>query len=85
MVLRNFRFKMIELLSHNTTLSLNNRRREALHHGDLKIVRQKGEPRQFYDLADDPTEQTDLAEQQPGRVEALVGLYRAERAEDKDE
>jgi len=60
-----------------------NRRWEALHHGDLKIARRKGKPWQLFDLAKDPSETTDLADQQPGKVAELVKLYQAERAKDE--
>ena len=61
----------------------NSRTWESLHHGDMKIVRQKGKPWQLYDLAKDPTEKNNLAKQMPGKVDELIALYEAERAKDK--
>lgn len=60
-----------------------NRRWEALHHGDLKIVRQQGKPWQMFDLSNDPNETTDLAEKQPEKLQAMVKRYQDQRAKDK--
>lgn len=62
-----------------------NDRWEALHHGDWKIVRQKGKPWELYDLAEDPSETRDLAKQHPDTVEALAGLFRLEREKEARE
>lgn len=61
----------------------NNHKREALHYGDMKIVRQDGKPWELYDLKADPNETADLAKQKPKVVAALVKLYEAERANDR--
>jgi len=58
------------------------RRREALRHGDLKILRQRNKPWQLYDLAADPYETKDLAKGRPEALEKLVALYKQERAKD---
>ena len=61
----------------------NDRKWEALHHGDMKIVRQEGKSWELYDLANDPNEMTDLAKQMPEKLAELVELYEAERAKDQ--
>lgn len=61
----------------------NSRRWEALHQGDMKVVRQKGKPWELYDLAKDPSEKTNLAKQMPDKVAELVVRYEAEKAKDK--
>lgn len=61
----------------------NNRRWESIHQGDLKIVRQQGKPWQLFDLASDPSEKTDLAQQQPDKVKALEAVYQSQRAKDQ--
>ena len=45
--------------------------------GDWKIVRTNAEPWQLYHLPTDPTELHDLADDDPRRLEALVGRYHA--------
>jgi len=54
----------------------------SLHHGDMKIVRSGNQPWQLYDLANDPNETTDLAEQQPEQLQALVEIFEQYRASD---
>ncbi len=59
------------------------RRWEALRDGDWKIVRNGAhKPWQLYDLAADPNEQTNLAQDRRDVVLKLVEKYKAERAKD---
>lgn len=60
-----------------------NRRRVALRHGDWKIVRQDGQDEfELFNLADDPSETTDLAATKPEKLAELVALFAAEKAKD---
>ena len=47
----------------------------AVRQGDWKIVAAKGEPWELYDLAADRCETTNLADEQPERVEALAATW----------
>jgi arylsulfatase A-like enzyme len=58
------------------------RQREALRHGDWKIVRNRGPEWELYHLARDPYEQHNLRQDQPEVFESLWSLYLAERAKD---
>lgn len=61
-----------------------NRSWEALHHGDMKIVRRGTQkPWQLYDLATDPNETIDLAEKQPAKVQSLNRIFERFREGDK--
>jgi arylsulfatase len=49
----------------------------AAREGDWKIVATKNKPWELYNLAQDPTEMTNLAAKMPRRVETMAGLYQA--------
>lgn len=49
---------------------------EAYYHGDWKLIA-SGSQRELYNLADDPTEQTNLAEQYPNRVDSMDALLQS--------
>jgi len=49
--------------------------------GDWKIVRVKDRPWELYNLAEDPTESSDLADERPAKVEALEARYRRWKTE----
>ncbi|MEM7670793.1 MAG: sulfatase-like hydrolase/transferase, partial [Pseudomonadota bacterium] len=61
----------------------NNRRWEALHHGEWKIVRQKGKAWELYNLAEDPSEKNNLAQIEFETAGMLAGLYEREKMKDK--
>ena len=58
------------------------RQREALRHGDWKIVRNRGNNWELYNLAKDPYEKHNLKKEKPGVFKRLMELYRTERAKD---
>lgn len=53
----------------------NNRTWEAVHLGNMKIVRRTRKPWQLYNLTNDPGETTDLAEQHPEHLQEVVRAY----------
>jgi arylsulfatase A-like enzyme len=55
---------------------------QALLHGDWKIIRQKTQPPQLFDLAKDPYEKEDLASAQPDKLGELTDLLDAPLAKD---
>ncbi len=59
-----------------------NRRWEALRAGSHKIVRQRNQPWELYDLASDPNETTDLAADQTEILARLLAHYTLERSRD---
>lgn len=62
------------------------RQREALRHGDWKILHDRRDgPWELYDLSGDPNEEEDLASTRPEMVEQLLAIYAAERARDAAE
>ena len=52
--------------------------------GDLVLIRQKGKPYEFYDLAADPAQKSDLAARRPDAVRELDGHLQKVRARDND-
>lgn len=54
----------------------------ALRHGDWKIVRQRQKPWMLFNLAKDPNETTNFAEQQPKKLQALIARFKNNRAQD---
>ena len=50
-------------------------RNRAIRVGDWKLVAANGEPWELYNLAQDPTELSDLARQHPERVSKLSSAY----------
>jgi arylsulfatase A-like enzyme len=58
------------------------RRWEALRRGDWKIVRQKGEPWELFNLRVDPNERQNLADRDPEKVEELERYFAEQRAKD---
>jgi arylsulfatase len=54
----------------------------ALRHGDWKLVESAGGDRELFNLANDPNEMTNLATQQPDRVEQLAALLQQQRVMD---
>lgn len=57
----------------------------ALRAGDFKLIETSdGQRRELFNLADDPYEQHDLAEQQPQRVRELWEKLKAQQAKDPD-
>ncbi len=60
------------------------RLREALRHGNLKILRSRDTPWEMYDLEKDPYETTNLAEKMPEKLNELLEVYRLERAKDAE-
>ena len=59
-----------------------NRRWEALRAGAHKIVRQRNQAWELYDLANDPNETTDLAAEQTEILARLLAHYTLERSRD---
>jgi len=55
----------------------------ALHHGDMKIVRNRNKPWQLFDLSEDPNEKKNLAEEQPEKLAELIQRFEAELLKDK--
>ncbi|MEX1233067.1 MAG: arylsulfatase [Planctomycetaceae bacterium] len=55
--------------------------RQAVRSGKWKLIRTVGGPVELYDLEADPSEQTDLSQQQPEVVEKLIELMSAARSE----
>lgn len=49
----------------------------AIRHGNWKAVRPPGSNWQLFDLANDPTEQADLAADQPSRLSELIAAWQA--------
>lgn len=60
------------------------RNREALRHGDWKILRNGGKVWEMFNLAEDPLEKSDLRESRPRKFDELFAMYEAERAGDKE-
>jgi arylsulfatase A-like enzyme len=58
------------------------RNREALRHGDWKIVRNGGQEWELYHLAADPYETNDLKKASPDQYDELQRLYQLERLKD---
>ena len=55
--------------------------KEAMCHGDWKLVRDKtGTPFELYNLANDPSEQHDLAAQEPERMNKMIQVLEAHMA-----
>ena len=48
--------------------------KNALRHGDWKLIRDRG-AWQLYDLTSDPAERTDLAAREPSRLQTLVAVW----------
>jgi len=48
----------------------------TIRHGDWKLLFREGHPEQLYNLAEDPTEQNNLYEQEPARVRRMQALLR---------
>ena len=58
--------------------------KEAMRHGDWKLVRDKaGTPYELYNLKWDIGETTNLASMHPDKVEELINLMDAERTKNK--
>jgi arylsulfatase A-like enzyme len=58
------------------------RRWEAIRHGDWKIVRQKDQPWELFNLKRDPNEQQNLADRHQELVRELMRIYEQQRAKD---
>ena len=52
----------------------------ALRQGDWKLISKSGVPH-LYNIKDDPSEQTDLAEQHPELVERMVEIIRCQHTD----
>lgn len=50
---------------------------KSVREGDWKLVAREGQPWELYHLKTDPTERTDLAGHEPGRVKALAATWDA--------
>jgi len=55
----------------------------ALRHGDWKLIVAKGEEAELYNLAVDPYEKQDLAQQHPKRIADLRTLLEEHRKHDR--
>ena len=68
--------------SGTRTLYFSRGKSAALRHGPWKLI-VKGTDRQLFNLDSDPSEQTDLTDRRPAKLQELSALLRAEQAKEK--